>query len=325
MNKPKPTVLIIGITGSFGGAVARELTTRGYALRALVRDTDRAAASVARWPGESASVELVQGDALHAPDLVAALQGMDALVYGFNAPYDRWDPLVEQAAEVAFSAAEKAGATVIFPGNVYGLGVGTDLSESSPLKAMSRKGKTRNRVEERLSKACTQGARAIVVRAGDFFGPLAPQATSWFSQLTGKAVRGKSAITYGGPDGVQHAFAYLPDVARVAVSLYERRAELQPYEVFHFSGQVVDRGAFVDGVRKAIGAADRKAKTMPWGLIGLLRPFSKMVRELWEMRYLWEQEVLLADDKLRKLLGPVAAPTPFDIAAAETVSAMTGR
>lgn len=56
---------IIGITGQVGGALARTLLAQGKAVRALVRDTAKAAAWRAR------GVELVAAD-LHAADALAA-------------------------------------------------------------------------------------------------------------------------------------------------------------------------------------------------------------------------------------------------------------
>ena len=49
-----------------------------------------------------------------------------------------------------------------------------------------------------------------------------------------------------------------------------------------------------------------RRQVFPWWALRLATPFWKMAPELLEMRYLWEQEVLLDDAKLLAFLGPTA-------------------
>ena len=64
-------ILVTGATGTQGGAVARELITRGYAVRGLTRnpDSDRAKAL------SDEGAEMVKGDFDDAASLAAAMQG----------------------------------------------------------------------------------------------------------------------------------------------------------------------------------------------------------------------------------------------------------
>jgi uncharacterized protein YbjT (DUF2867 family) len=63
--------LVTGLTGHVGGATARGLLARGRQVRALVRDTPKAAA----WADKG--VELVQGDWNDAESIAAALSGVE--------------------------------------------------------------------------------------------------------------------------------------------------------------------------------------------------------------------------------------------------------
>ncbi|MFC4114087.1 NmrA/HSCARG family protein [Nonomuraea zeae] len=67
-------VLVTGATGNQGGATARQLLARGWAVRALVRDASKSAAQALRDHG----AELVQGDLDDTGSLREAMQG----VYG---------------------------------------------------------------------------------------------------------------------------------------------------------------------------------------------------------------------------------------------------
>jgi hypothetical protein len=66
-------------------------------------------------------------------------------------------------------------------------------------------------MERRLHRAPVAGARVLIVRAGDFFGPRA--GNNWFSQGLVKPGKPVTAIIYPGRSGIGHQWAYLPDVA----------------------------------------------------------------------------------------------------------------
>jgi len=66
-------VLILGATGMLGYPVAQALTTRGHRVRALSRDAE----SARRLLGDD--VEIVQGSALEASDVAAAMAGCRAV------------------------------------------------------------------------------------------------------------------------------------------------------------------------------------------------------------------------------------------------------
>lgn len=65
-------IFVSGLTGQTGAATARHLLAAGHTVRALVRSPDKAAS----WRDQG--VELVTGSLDHVPDLVGALDGVDA-------------------------------------------------------------------------------------------------------------------------------------------------------------------------------------------------------------------------------------------------------
>ena len=68
-------ILITGATGKVGSRLAKRLARRGHHIRALVRDSSRAAALLGN------EIELVEGDLLNPASLVLAVQGIDAVVH----------------------------------------------------------------------------------------------------------------------------------------------------------------------------------------------------------------------------------------------------
>lgn len=77
------TILVTGATGTQGGAVARELLNRGYAVRGLTRNPESERAQAMAGLG----AEMVKGDFDDAATLAAAMEG----VYGVFAVTNFWE------------------------------------------------------------------------------------------------------------------------------------------------------------------------------------------------------------------------------------------
>ncbi len=308
--------LVIGATGSFGGHAVSALIKHGWRIRALARDP----AAAAQKAGALMPIDWVKGDGLSAEDVSRAARGAQAIVHAANPPnYHNWGGLVLPMLEATIAAAKAEGARIILPGNVYNFSpdAGPRIAEDAPQAPRTRKGAIRVEVEARLKAASEAGARVLILRAGDFFGPATPNgALSWL-------VRGRSgkvrAVFAPGPIDVGHAFAYMPDLAETLARLMDREAELANFEVFHFAGHWLTRGdALTWAVRRAVADPTIPMKPFPYPMIQMLSPFVEMFRELLEMRYLWRRPIGLGDTKLRAFLGEVPA-TPFDDAVRETL------
>ena len=222
----------------------------------------------------------------------------------------------------AIAAATSAGARLVFPGNVYNYGPDSwpVVTEASPQNPQTRKGAIRVEMEQMLGQAAKDGARVLVVRAGDFFGSNAPG--SWFQSTIVKPGRKIKAVVYPGKHDVGHAWAYLPDLAETIACLVERDDELAAFEVFNFGGHYFSRGgALADAVKKAAGVPDAATKPLPWIALYAAAPFVAMFREILEMRYLWKIDLRLDNAKLVAFLG--AEPhTPLDRALKDTLVSM---
>ncbi len=289
--------LVLGATGGIGGEVARRLAARGWRVKALNRDAAKARA-------KAPDFEWIQGDAMDANDLMTAAQGVALVVHAVNPPgYRDWEKLVLPMLDNTIAAARSVGARVILPGTVYNFGPDAFpvLREDSPQHPVTKKGAIRVEMERRLEIAARTGVRVIIVRAGDFFGPGA--ANSWFSQ--GMVTPGKSLTTVKNPArrGVGHQWAYLPDVAETMVRLIECGDRLASFAVYHMDGfWDVDGYQMVAAINRV---ADRPVKTQafPWWIVPLAAPFVTFMRELKEMRYLWQEPLRMSNERLVAELG----------------------
>ena len=93
----KPTILVTGASGLFGGEVARQLSENGFPFRILLRDQAKA-------PELTGRIETAIGDFADPESLPAALEGIERV---FLASYDRPEVVEHQANFL--TAAKRAG------------------------------------------------------------------------------------------------------------------------------------------------------------------------------------------------------------------------
>ncbi|PQO24590.1 epimerase [Rhodobacteraceae bacterium WD3A24] len=286
MTREKGTALILGGSGRFGRATAEAFAKAGWHLRRFDRARD---------------------------SLPEAAMGADIIVNGWNPPYHRWAAELPGLTAQVIEAARASGARVIIPGNVYvfGAGSGPVLSESAPHAAANPLGRLRTRMEAAFRAA---GVPTLVVRAGDFLDTRA--SGNWFDMvLTKRLDRGR--LTYPGPLDVPHAWAYLPDMARAAVELAERRETLRTFEDVPFPGYTLTGRELAAALARASGRPVR-ARRMAWWPLRLARPVWPLASGLLEMRYLWAMPHRLDGDRLARLL-PEFRNTPLDVALASAI------
>jgi nucleoside-diphosphate-sugar epimerase len=297
------TALVLGATGGIGGEVARQMLAAGWQVRALTR---RPSTEATRAVGAE-GIAWIPGDAMHASDVAQAAEGCAVIVHAVNPPgYRNWAGTVLPMLDNTVAAAIAQRATVLLPGTVYNFGPDAFpiLHDDAPQHPATRKGAIRAELEKRLRDATTRGARAIVVRAGDFFGPRA--GSSWFSQ--GLVTPGKPVSTIRSPArrGVGHQWAYLPDVARTMLALLERRENLPDFCRVNMAGHWDSDGTEMAHAIQRVAARHGKKpviKAFPWWAMPLIAPFQPTIKELLEMRYLWKMPVRMANDGLLTLLG----------------------
>jgi nucleoside-diphosphate-sugar epimerase len=301
MTPTARTALVLGATGGVGGETATALLAAGWTVKALTRRADSTGARAIQW---------IQGDAMHAADVRRAAEGAEVIVHAVNPPgYKDWERVVLPMIDHTIAAARATGARIVLPGSVYNYGPDTWplVAEDAPQHPPSRKGEIRVAVEARMQAASRDGVRSLILRCGDFYGP--HSGNNWLAQgiLTpGKPLR---TIRYPGPPSLRHTWAYLPDVAATLVALLARDAELGTFARFHFGGHALTGHALADALRQAAGRPDLRLRHFPWWMTTLVAPFVETMREVRKMRYLWNEEIVLDDARLRAfLVDPPCTP-----------------
>ncbi|AZR24426.1 SDR family oxidoreductase [Xanthomonas vasicola] len=313
------SALVLGASGGIGGEVARQLRDAGWQVRALQRGF---AANAEHRDG----IDWRRGDAMQQQDVLQAARGCAVIVHAVNPPgYRRWSELVLPMLDNSIAAARAEGATIVLPGTVYNYGPDAYPSpdEDAPQTPTSRKGAIRVEMERRLQAATADGARALIVRAGDYFGPRARN--SWFAQGLVTPGRPVTTVTLPGAQGVGHQWAYLPDVAQCVLRLLQRRDTLPAFARLHMAGHWDADGtqmaAAIGRVVVRHGGAQPKLRRFPWWAIPLASPFVPLARELREIRPLWSNPLRLRNTRLLEVLGE-EPHTPLDAAVEATLSGL---
>src|SRR3569832_1414666 len=253
------TALVLGATGGVGGETARARLAHGWQARCLTRKPRR---------GDGSDWRV--GNALDRDAVLEAAEGVDAIVHAVNPPgYRERDKLVLPMLDNTIAAALTNGARLALPGTIYNYNPATDpvARPDSVQRPTTRKGAIRRAMEQRLRD--TPGLRALVLRAGDYFGPR--PGNSWLSQgmvTPGKPVR---SIMVPGRKGVGHAWAYLPDVGEAFARLLDREGDLPAFARFHFAGYWdADGDGFARAVARAAGNPQARIWRMPWAVLPLV-------------------------------------------------------
>jgi nucleoside-diphosphate-sugar epimerase len=285
------TALVLGVTGGVGGETARALVRHGWKVRGLVRSVR---------PGLDAGLEWIEGDAMDAAAVSAAAQGVAAIVHAVNPPgYRDWARLVPAMLANSIAAARANDARLVLPGTIYNYDpAATPVAQAgSPQDPATRKGRIRGEMERSIHAS---GVRALILRAGDFYGPR--PGNSWLSQGMVNPGRVRS-ILYPGDKRVGHAWAYLPDIAETFARLLDREPELPHFARFHFAGLWdADGTCLTRSIQEVLG---RKlpVRGMPWWALPLIAPFNPTMREMIEMRPYWRHPVRLDNRELVAFLG----------------------
>jgi nucleoside-diphosphate-sugar epimerase len=308
------TVIILGSRGRFGLACARAFADAGWRVLAQTRPGGRVPEEARNDP----RIEWIHSDLFDTAALEQRANGATVVVHALNPPYthDAWRKEVLRMTDASLALCRALGAMLMVPGNIYNFGQGMPrvLREDTPQRAETVKGQIRIEMEQKIQHS---GVRAVVIRAGDFFGS---GKGTWFDQAIVKDLA-KGKFTYPGLRDISTAWAYLPDLARTFVAVAAKRGQLGAFEVFHFAGHTITGQQWLDTLEPVArqqgwvsASGNLKFAGMPWPFIRLGAFFVPTWASLMEMRYLWNSSHMLSNEKLTSLIGP-EPHTPLAVAA----------
>lgn len=303
--------LILGATGSIGYAFTRLLLDENIPVTVLVRNREKAE----KLFGKNDLLGIEEGDVTDLEKLKSVSKGKPFIFHGINYPYNLWEGNMQKATQNVIGAASQNKATIIFPGNIYEFGPVDEITEDMTAKPETKKGKIRLDLFNMLKQAAEESkCKVIFVRLPDFFGPNVTNGL--IKPVFGNAAK-KKAVNWLVNADVPHQFVFTPDAACV-MFLLSKKKKLPAFANYNFGGYEV---ASVKELAKQIShitGGPAKVSVIPKWLIGILALFNPVVKELKENFYLFEKNVRLNDEKLKKDL-PAFKPVSLEEAIRETV------
>lgn len=286
--------------GPTGVATVARLIARGQKVRVAQRS---------RPEHLPPHVEFMACDVLKAGDVLAAMQGAEQAVVtvGFTYSGAVWRKAWPKAMANLIAAAEATQARIVHIDNLYMYGPQDEpLHEDMPLTSYGRKPRARAEATRMWMEAAGQGRiRWAALRAPDFYGPGAGR--SHIGDVGfGRIAAGKPAMLVIAPD-TPHAFAYVPDIARAALSLLD--ADDGAYnQAWHVPSapaltprQILQLGA------DAIGVKLRVSPISPL-MLGVLGVFVSFLREVSEMSFTWDRPYHVDHSKFAQRFWSDATP-----------------
>jgi nucleoside-diphosphate-sugar epimerase len=254
-----------------------------------------------------ADVEIVAADASDIAQATAAAARAAVVYQALNPPYDQWPQMFPPLQRAALAAARAAGARYVSIDNLYGYGrFDGPLTEQSPLRATTRKGKVRAAMTREVLEAHERGdVRAAVLQAADYYGP-GVLLSAFGVRTVRPMLAGKAAEIVGSAD-LPHSYAYIEDVGRAAAALGTRDEALGRVWFAPHAPAIAQR-AMVEEACSQVGIAPRVNVIGPimMRLAGLFVPGA---RESVEMLYQFTEPFVVSSVAIESALG--LRPTPI--------------
>jgi len=275
-----------GLVTVFGyGAVGRA------AIDLLLRTGRDVRVAQRTAPADLPSGASFQGcDVLDAESVLAATRGAGDILVAIGFAYEGkvWRVAWPKAMTNFLDACEATSARMIFIDNLYMYGPQREpLREDMHLTTFGVKPAARA-VATRLWLAASEAGRVRVaaLRAPDFYGP--GVTLSHLGEVGFAALAKGEAATLIAPPDTPHDFAYVPDIARAAMSLLDApddafgQAWHSPCAPTKTPRQILALGAAALGVKLRLHA-------LPLALLPALGVVFPFMREMAEMRFQWDR------------------------------------
>jgi len=288
-------------TGAIGLALVGELNAMGLRVRAVNRS---GRADVPE------GVEAVAGD-MSSPEFAAVAATGAAVVYQcLSPPYHQWPALFPPIQDAAVRAARAASARYVSFENTYMYGDthGAPMTEETPLRATTRKGRARLVMAEQLRDLSQKGDLDIVTaRASDYFGPRGTTQSPLGDFVIGAALAGRPARLVAGPDQT-HSYSFTGDAARCLAAIGTR--EDLAGEIFHVPNAPARTTREVIAIISEDLGRTVKISVTPRPLLRAIGLFKPTIGELDEMRYEFTGPFVVDSTKAITRLGLSATPLP---------------
>lgn len=302
---------ILGSTGTIGNELAKILPQYTDKIRLVSRNPKKI----------NENDELVSADLLNAEETMKAVEGSDIVYLTLGMKYDinvwqtQWPKLMRNVLD----ACKKNNSKFLFFDNIYIYGkVNGWITEDSPIKPDSEKGKVRAELHKMIMNEVEQGnMKAIIARAADFYGPNTP--LGFVNILVFENFAKEKKAQWMIDVNKKHTFTYTPDAGKGTAILGNTESAYN--QVWHLptNKNVLTGKELIDLAAKAFGVKPEYTVLKKW-MLQLVGLFVKEIKENNEMLYQNNSDYLFDSTKFEKTFN--FQPTSYEEGIIETAKFM---
>ena len=287
-------------TGAIGRAIAEELLKRGEAVRMISRS--------GKMDEIPLGTDVVAADLYDHASVREATRGAKVVYQAAQPPYQEWTqkfPLLQKSILDGLAGSD-AKLVLIENMYMYGDTDGKPMTEDTPYRAHTRKGRVRAEISQAAFAAHQAGRlRVTAGRGGNFFGPWGTDSTMG-ARVFYPLLRGKPAQLIGRAD-LPHTHTYVKDFGAALVILGER--EEADGQVWHVpSDQPTMSQAELVRLFAEEAGVEAKMSSMGKTMMAIGGLFIPEAKETVEMMYEFDKPFIIDSSKFEKTFGMRATP-----------------
>ena len=282
---------ILGSSGIIGKELAKALPKYTNKIRLVSRNPKKV----------NEGDELFTANLFNADETAKAVEGSEVVYLTVGLQYDinvwrtQWPSLMKNVIE----ACKRNNSKLVLFDNVYSYGkVDGWMTEETPAKPNSEKGKVRAELNETIMKEVKQGnLKALIAKAADFYGPNTQ--LSFVNMMVFENYKKGKKAQWMLDVNKKHSFTYTPDAGKGTAIL--GNTELAYNQVWHLptNKNVLTGKEFIELTAKAIGVKPDYMVVKRW-MLSMLGLFNKVIKENNEMLYQNDSDYLFDSTKFEK-------------------------
>jgi nucleoside-diphosphate-sugar epimerase len=294
------TVTVLGASGNVGKLLVKELSERGYLVKAAGRSKPKF------------NLDNVENDAVNynnQSELDNYIKGSEAVYMLIGLEYktkiweSEWPPLIARIIE----SCKKSGAKLIFFDNVYAYGlVNGPMLETTPMNPETGKGRVRKILDELVLNSIDKGEiKAVIAKSADFYGPgieTSVVGDRFFDLMINK----NTFEAFGNPEKL-HNYTFVEDIPTALIAL----AESDYSGNIHLPTQKPLTGLELHKLLESISGKELKLTSLRQNVVWWLGIFMPILKELHEMMYQSENDYNFDSSKFESLF-PELKPTSYE-------------
>ena len=302
---------ILGSTGTIGNKLTKILPQYTDKIRLVSRNPKKI----------NENDDLFSANLFDAEETLKAVEGSEVvyltvgLKYDINVWQNQWSEIMKNVIE----ACKKNNSKFVFFDNIYIYGkVDGWITETSPIKPDSEKGKVRAELHKMIMNEVEQGnLKAIIARAADFYGPNTP--LSFVNILVFENYKKRKKAQWLIDVNKKHTFTYTPDAGKATAILGNTESAYN--QVWHLptNRNALTGKEFIELAAKTFGVKPEYTILKKW-MLTMVGLFVSEIKENNEMLYQNNSGYLFDSTKFEKAFN--FKPASYEEGIIETVKSM---